>query len=96
VATRRAAAGEARKRVRRRCDGSAPLPAPIARLDQGDDLVDQRLEPSQQRGAACVADTHPHDGGSVTAEGGHVGEVLILGHDDGSMLERVAPQIAIG
>jgi hypothetical protein len=31
---------------------------------------------------------HPHDCGSLTAEGGHVGEVLILGHDDGSMFER--------
>lgn len=76
--------------------GSAQFDEPIARLNQRDDLVDQWLEPSQQRGASCVANTYPHDGGSVTAEGRHVGEVLILGHDDRPMFKRVAPQVAIG
>lgn len=75
---------------------STQFDEPIARLDQADDFIDQRIEPGQQCGASCVADTYPHDCGSITAEGGHVREVLILGHDDRSMFERVAPQVAIG
>jgi hypothetical protein len=51
---------------------------------------------NQASGAARRLLPHPHDWGSLTAEGGHVGEVLILGHDDGSMFERVAPLVAIG
>ena len=75
--------------------GLAQFDEPVARFDQGDDLVNQGLEPCQQRGAAGVADTHPHDRGSLPTEGGHTCEVLILGHDDRCTFQGVAPDVSI-
>ena len=71
------------------------LDEPLTVTDLRDDLIDQRLEPCQQRGATSVADTDPHDGRCVSAHREHVGEVLILGHDDGLVVEGIAPEGAI-
>ena len=93
--------GPTRPQCQTRVEGAASATSPqldqsVTSFDHGDDLLEERFEPCDQRRAPGIADPYPHDTRRFTAKGNHVGEVLVLGHDHRAMREGIAPQFAVG